>query len=84
MLNKCIKTTKEGCFSKKIKINESKSRQIKTIATSIFMLSVVQGIEPSKVLAFDVIPIEAVSASNNQVVYYGYLVQSPVEVQIGE
>jgi hypothetical protein len=65
MLNKCINTTKEGCFSKKIKINESKSREIKTIAASIFMLSVVQGIEPSKVLAFDVIPIEAVSTTVN-------------------
>jgi hypothetical protein len=65
MLNKCIDTTKEGCFSKKIKINDSQSRHIKTIATSIFILSVVQGIEPSKVLAFDVIPIEAVSTTVN-------------------
>jgi len=63
MLNKSIDSVKEGQILKNIKINESKSRQIKTIAASIFILWGVQGIEPSKVLAFDVIPLEAVSTT---------------------
>jgi hypothetical protein len=63
MLNKYIDAAKEGKFLKNIQINESKSRQIKTIITSIVILSGVQGIESSKVLAFDIVPIEAVSTT---------------------
>jgi hypothetical protein len=63
MLNKYIDLAKEKKKLKNIKINESKSRQIKTIITSIVILSSVQGIEPSKVLAFDIVPIEAVSTT---------------------
>jgi hypothetical protein len=53
MLNKYNRYTnagKEGKIIKNIEINESKSRQIKTIITSIVILAGVQGIHSSKVL----------------------------------
>ena len=84
MLNKYIDAAKEGKFLKNIQINESKSRQIKTIITSIVILSGVQGIEPSKVLAFDIIPIEAVSTSTTSLQSLGlgnYLETFEVEVR---
>ena len=84
MLNKYIDAAKEGKFLKNIQINESKSRQIKTIITSIVILSGVQGIEPSKVLAFDIIPIEAVSTSTTSLQSLGlgnYLETFQVEVR---
>jgi hypothetical protein len=63
MLNKYRDTTKEGKFPKNIEINASKSRQIKTIISSIVILFGLQGMETAKVLAFDIVPIEAVSTT---------------------
>jgi hypothetical protein len=71
MLNKSIDLAKEEKILKTIKLNESKSRQIKTIITSIVILSGIQGIEPSKVLAFDIIPIKDVSTTLISHTYMG-------------
>jgi hypothetical protein len=83
MVNKYIDLAKEKKILKNIKINKSKSRQIKTIITSIVILSGVQGIQPSKVLSFDIIPIEAVSTPTTSLQSLGlgnYLETFRVEV----
>ena len=71
MLKKYIDSAKEEKLLKNIKINEPKSRQIKTIITSIFILAGIQELDSSKVLAFDIIPIEAVSTSVTNSQYGG-------------
>jgi hypothetical protein len=71
MLNKYVNAIQEGKFFKNSIINQSKIRQIKTIITSIVILSGVQGIEPSKVLAFDVIPLDTVSTRTTSGQYFG-------------
>ena len=71
MLNKFIDSLKEEDFSKNITTNKRRFRQIKTIVTSIFILAGIQGVDSSNVLAFDVIPLEAVSTSVTDSQYGG-------------
>lgn len=71
MLNKHINATQEGKFLENSIINQSKFRQIKTIVTSLLIISGVQGIDSSKVLAFGIIPIDAVSTSLISSEYFG-------------
>lgn len=71
MLNKYIDAAHVGKFFKNNIINQSKFRQIKTIVTSLLIISGVQGIDSPKALAFDIIPIDAVSTSLISSEYFG-------------
>ncbi len=71
MLNNSINSVKQRDFSKNIRANKPRFGQINAIATSIFMLAGIQELDSSKVLAFDIIPLEAVSTSVTNSQYGG-------------
>jgi hypothetical protein len=72
MLNKIISSVKERDFSKNIRANKLRFGQINAIITSIVILAGVQGIHSSNVLAFDIIPLDAVSTITTSSQNFGF------------